>query len=494
MNDISTASTSEAAERAYPALELLIDGQWIGAGDRETMPVFNPATGRVIGQVPLARVADIDRAAKSAHRAFEMWRRVPAIQRARILLRIAGEIRGKVSDLSRILTLEQGKTLAEAEGEIIATADTFEWMAEEGKRVYGRTVPSRIVGAEQLVIHEPVGVVAAFSPWNYPAALGARKVATALAAGCTVVLKPAEETPAIWVALARICMESGLPAGALNLLYGNPAEVSSRLITAPEIRKISFTGSVSVGMLLAQQAGALLKKATMELGGHSPTFVCEDAPVDRVAELAVASKFRNAGQICHSPTRFFVHERIFDRFVDAFAERAAALRVCGGLEPGAQMGPLANPRRLISMHALTEDARAAGAQIVIGGEPLTASDGYFWKPTVISRPPPATRVLREEPFGPLALMIPFAELDAAVSDANSVDYGLGSFAFTGSLKEAQYLQEHVRAGCLSINTFAITPPELPFGGIKHSGMGREMGSEGLMDHFESKSIIRMSCP
>ncbi|MCW5652191.1 NAD-dependent succinate-semialdehyde dehydrogenase [Hydrogenophaga sp.] len=486
---------TDASGVRYPTLELLIDGEWVGAQGRETAPVVNPATGQAIGRVPLASPADIDRAVRAAQRAFLSWRRETAITRARLLGKVADAVRAHTDELARILTLEQGKTLTESVGEITATADTFEWMAEEGKRAYGRTVPSRIPGAEQIVMLEPVGVVAALSPWNYPAALGARKVATALAAGCTVVLKPAEETPGIWVALAHLCFEAGLPPGTLNLLYGHPAEVSSRLIAAPEVRKISFTGSVPVGMQLAQQAAALLKKTTMELGGHSPTFVCEDAPIERVAELAVASKFRNAGQICHSPTRFFVHERVFDRFADAFAERAASLRVGNGLAQGVQMGPLANPRRMAAMAALCEDARKVGAAILTGGEPVVQGEGgNFWRPTVIARPPAATRALREEPFGPLALMVPYADLADAVEQANALDYGLGAFAFTPSLAQAQFLQEHVRAGCLSINTFAITPPELPFGGIKHSGLGREMGSEGLLDHFETKAVIRVAAP
>lgn len=482
-------------EVSYPTLELLVDGEWLDAQGRDTAPVVNPATGQEIGRVPLAHPQDVDRAVQAAQRAFGDWRRETALRRGRLLMKIADLIRTQTDELARVLTVEQGKTWLESVGEITATADTFEWMAEEGKRVYGRTVPSRFPGAEQLVVHEPVGVVAALSPWNYPAALGARKVATALAAGCTVVLKPAEETPGIWVALARLCMQAGLPAGVLNVIYGRPAEVSARLIAAPEVRKVSFTGSVPVGMLLAQQAGALLKKTTMELGGHSPTFVCEDAPVERVAELAVASKYRNAGQICHSPTRFFVHERVFDRFVGAFAERAAALRVGNGLEEGVQMGPLANPRRTAAMAQLCDDARACGAEIVTGGQAQPSGGaGYFWAPTVIARPTAATRALSEEPFGPLALMIPYQDLSGAIAQANSLDYALGAFAFTSSLAHAQALQSSVRAGCLSINTFAITPPELPFGGIRHSGIGREMGAEGLLDHFETKAVIRVAAP
>lgn len=477
----------------YPALGLLINGEWIHARDRETCEVRNPATGACLGELPIATEQDIDAAVATAHRAFAAWSRRTPLDRSNILRRVAELVRAHLDRLSAILTLEQGKTLQESTGEIHATADTFDWMAEEGKRVYGRIVPPRVAGLEQLVVYEPIGVVAALSPWNYPAALGARKVATALAAGCTVVLKPAEETPGIWVALAQLCIEAGVPPGVLNVLYGRPAEISDRLLTRPEIKKLSFTGSVPVGLMLARQAAGSLKKLTLELGGHSPVFVSDDTDVDRVAELAVASKFRNAGQICHSPTRFFVHRKVHRAFADGFAARAAALRVGNGLEPGVQMGPLANPRRLAAMEMLTQDAREAGARILVGGD-KPAGDGNFWRPTVIDSPEPAARVLREEPFGPLAVMVPYDQLEDAVNQANALEYGLGSFAFTGSLSTAQFLQENVKAGSISINTFAITPPEVPFGGIKLSGFGREMGSEGLLEHFDIKTVIRAPRP
>lgn len=482
-----------ATLHTYPAAALLIDGEWIPAGKRECLQVHNPATGERLGEVPVATLNDIDAAVNAAQRAFAPWSRRTALERSGILRRIGELVRMNIDRLSVVLTLEQGKTLRESVGELTATADTFDWMAEEGKRVYGRIVPSRFAGLEQFVVYEPVGVVAALSPWNYPAALGARKVATALAAGCTVVLKPAEETPGIWVALAELCIEAGLPKGVLNMLYGKPAEISERLLSSPQVKKLSFTGSVPVGLLLAQKAAATLKRLTLELGGHSPVFVCEDTNVQRVAELAVASKFRNAGQICHSPTRFFVHRKVHAAFADAFASGAGALKVGNGLDADVQMGPLANRRRQTAMESLVGDAEQSGARVLVGGR-RGDENGNFWLPTVVDSPSPSARILSEEPFGPLAVLIPYDDIEEAVVRANAVEYGLGSFAFTASLATAQFLQSHVKAGSVSINTFAITPPEVPFGGIKLSGYGSEMGSEGLLEHFNVKTVIRATAP
>lgn len=475
----------------YPKLALLIDGEWLEEAGRQSQPVHNPATGEFLGALPLATPQDIDRAIDAADKAFLAWRRVTALERGRILMRVADALRARAQGLARILTLEQGKTLAEAAGEIIGCADTFEWMAEEGKRVYGRIVPSRFAGSEQLVTQEPIGPVGAFSPWNFPAVLACRKIATALAAGCTIVIKPAEETPGILVAIARICQEAGVPDGVLNVVYGVPDDISRRLIASPKIKKLSFTGSVPVGRHLAALAGAAMKKITLELGGHSPVIVMDDTDIERVATMAVAAKFRNAGQLCHCPTRFFVHERVHSRFVEAFATRARALRVGDGLRPDTQMGPLINARRLTAMRELTEDAAGKGARVLCGGEsPSDAGNGFFWMPTVLDNLPDNARALSEEPFGPLALMIPFATLEDAIGMANTVEYGLASYAFTNSMQAAQRIQETIEAGCLSLNTFSMSPPELPFSGVKQSGQGAEMGSEGLLEHFRVKAVIR----
>jgi succinate-semialdehyde dehydrogenase/glutarate-semialdehyde dehydrogenase len=475
----------------YPAPALLIDGEWLPNDGRDMLSVINPATGLEIGQVPVATHDDIDAALAASARGFDKWRQVPAFERAKIMRRIAVRIRENAHSLARILTLEQGKCLSESLQEIDNTADTFEWMAEEGRRAYGRTMPSRTADCDQLVRLEPVGPIAAFSPWNFPAVLAARKVATALAAGCSVILKPAEETPGIMAAIARHCQDAGLPNGVLNLLYGVPADISSRLIESPIIRKASFTGSVQVGRHLATLAAAALKKITLELGGHAPVIVTGDVDVDAVVKLAVAAKFRNAGQLCIAPTRFFVEEGIFEKFVDRFAGAARELKIGPGLDPASRMGPLANARRLAAMQALCDDARTKGARIVTGAtSERAAGSGYFWQPTVIADVPHDAHATTQEPFGPIALLNRFSELDDAIERSNALEYGLAAYAFTASLKRAHQLETGLAAGSVSINTFAISPPEMPFSGIKNSGLGYEMGVEGLLEHLHPKAVIR----
>lgn len=476
---------------SYPKLGLLIDGQWRSGGTRRAQAVVNPATGEVLAQLPLADEGDIDDAVASAARGFASWKKVPAFERATLMQAIAARIRQHDQRLATILTLEQGKRSVEALQEVRNAADTFEWMAEEGKRAYGRVVPARTPDTDQFVRLEPVGPVAAFSPWNFPAVLAVRKVATALAAGCSVVLKPAEETPGIMVAIAQLCLDAGLPAGVFNVLYGVPAEVSSRLIASHVIKKVSFTGSVPVGRQLAVQAAALNKKITLELGGHAPVIVMDDVDVARVAELTAAAKFRNAGQLCLCPTRFYVHDAVHDRFVAELGERARALRVGNGLDPEVQMGPLANPRRVAAMRAFCEDATRRGARIVCGAEaPKGQDDGFFWSPTVLADIPDDAAAMTQEPFGPLALVTRFDDLDAVLTRANSLDFGLASYAFTNSLRAAHAIEHGLEAGSVSINTFAVSPPEMPFSGIKSSGLGSEMGREGLLDHMNVKAVIR----
>ncbi|OZI59723.1 NAD-dependent succinate-semialdehyde dehydrogenase [Bordetella genomosp. 11] len=479
----------------YPRLGLLVDGEWIDASRREATLVRNPATGEPLGELPIATPDDIDRAAQAAARAFGGWRAMTPLERGRILARVATTLRERAESLSAILTREQGKPLREALAEVIATADTFEWMGEEGRRAYGRIVPSRFAGVEQLVLHEPIGPVAAFSPWNFPAVLAGRKIATALAAGCPIVIKPAEETPGILVEIARICEASGVPPGVLNLLFGRPAEISERLIGHPEIRKLSFTGSTAVGRRLAGLAGAALKRMTLELGGHAPVIVCDDADLDRAASQGVAAKFRNAGQVCNCPTRFYVQRGVFQAFAERFAALARSLRVGDGQRGDVDMGPLIHARRVQAMREFTQDAVRHNGEVLAGGgtpceQRAVPAAGAFWEPTVIAGAGGGARAMREEPFGPLALLQPFEEIEEAIAAANATDYGLASYAFTASLKSARLLQERIRAGCFSLNTYAITPPELPYGGVKYSGLGREMGSEGLLEHFEVKSVIR----
>ncbi len=469
-------------------LGLLIDGEWID-GPREHRDVVDPATGEVIGHLPLATAADIDAAAAAAARAFRPWAERPAIERARLLQGVAALIRRDDRRLAVILTREQGKRLTESLQEVHNSADTFEWMAEEGKRVYGRTVPARQAGFDQIVRLEPVGPVAGFAPWNFPAVLASRKVATALAAGCTMVLKPAEETPGILVAIAQLCVEAGLPRGVLNLVYGEPAEVSSRLIADPAIRKISFTGSVPVGRQLAALAASHLKPATLELGGHAPVIVTGDVDVEHVLDLAVAAKYRNAGQLCICPTRFFVHERIYDRFAAGIAARAAALKVGSGFDPATQVGPLANARRVAAMHDFCVDASDRGARVLCGGD-SPRQPGHYFAPTVLADMTDEAQAMQREPFGPLALLTPFATLDEAIARANATEYGLAAYAFTRSLDEAQALEHGLQAGNVSLNTFALSAPEMPFSGHKSSGLGSEMGIEGLRDHLHVKAVVR----
>lgn len=475
----------------YPPLSLNIGGRSLQGEGRQLLPVIDPATGATLGELPLATPADLDLALEAAQRAFAVWRGVTPLERGRLLQAIGALIRERAPALARIVTLEQGKGLREALHEIQNTADTFEWMAEEGKRAYGRIVPSRLPATDQHVRLEPIGPVAAFSPWNFPAVLACRKVATALAAGCPVIIKPAEETPGIMLAIARLCEEAGLPPGVLNVVYGEPAEVSTRLIASDVIRKVSFTGSVPVGRLLATQAAQHLKKITLELGGHSPVVITGDVDLEQVLRLTLAAKFRNAGQLCLCPTRFFVHESVYEAFANGLAEGAAALRVGNGLDDAVQMGPLANARRRDAMAAFCDDARQRGARLLTGGKvPRGQEAGYFWSPTILADMPDGARSMTEEVFGPLALVRPFSDLDEAIAAANATDYGLAAYAFTRSLEAAHRLEHGLQAGNVSLNTYAISAPEMPFSGIKHSGLGHEMGTEGLYEHMNVKAVVR----
>jgi succinate-semialdehyde dehydrogenase/glutarate-semialdehyde dehydrogenase len=469
---------------------LLINGEWLEGGGRDNRPVFNPATGTVIGSVPVATQADIDRAAEVAHDGFEQWRGRTALERGNILSSVAVAMRAQCAQLAALLTLEQGKTIKEATAEVMSSAELVQWLAEEGKRVYGRIVPARNHGMEQLVYLEPVGPVAAFSPWNYPVTLATRKIGHALAAGCSIVIKPAEECPSAVLALAKIFLDCGVPAAALQVLFGNPAEISERLIASPFIRKVSFTGSIAVGRHLGGLAGAALKKVTFELGGHAPVIVMNDAHVDKFVEAAVLSKFRNAGQICISPTRFFVHDGVYDEIVGKFARRASLLQVGDGMQATTDMGPLAHDRRPEVMASLTEDAVKHGARILTGGPAAKSPAGFFWNPTVLSDVTPSARIMREEPFGPMASFTRFDDLDQAVAQANSLSYGLAGYGFTSSLASARRIQEGLKVGMVSLNTFTATVPEMPFSGVRDSGLGAAMGTEGLMDHLTLKSVFR----
>lgn len=472
----------------FPNIQLLIANEWTDAADGRTLAVVNPATGREIGRVAHASRADLDRALDAARTGFETWRdRTPA-ERSKVMREAARLMRERAGQIARLLTQEQGKPLAEAKGEALAAADIIEWFAEEGLRVYGRLVPSRNnLAVRQMVVKDPVGPVAAFTPWNFPINQVVRKVCAALATGCSMLVKAPEETPASPAELVRAFVDAGLPPGVLGLVYGDPAEISSYLIPHPVIRKVTFTGSTPVGKQLAALAGQHMKRVTMELGGHAPVIVAEDADVELAVRTAGGAKFRNAGQVCISPTRFLVHESIADEFAKAFTAHARGLKVGDGLTEGTQMGPLANPRRLTAMAELTQDAVQRGATLLAGGERI-GDAGNFWSPTLLADVPTEARVFNDEPFGPMAAIRRFNTLDEAIAEANRLPYGLAAYAFTRSLKNADLLTRRVETGMLWINMPAIPSAEMPFGGLKDSGYGSEGGPEALEAYLNVRAV------
>ncbi|MED5619760.1 NAD-dependent succinate-semialdehyde dehydrogenase [Ideonella sp. BN130291] len=476
----------------YPRTQLFINGEWQDATDGRTLAVMNPATGQEIGRVAHAGIPDLDRALAAAQKGFETWRDMTPAERSKIMRKAAGLLRERAADIARLITQEQGKPLVEAKGEALAGADIIEWFAEEGFRVYGRIVPSRgSLAVRQMVLKDPVGPVAAFTPWNFPINQVVRKVGAALAAGCSMLVKAPEETPAGPAALIRAFADAGLPPGVLGLVYGNPAEISSYLIPHPVIRKITFTGSTPVGKQLAALAGQHMKRVTMELGGHAPVIVAEDADIALAVKTAGGAKFRNAGQVCISPTRFLVHKSISAEFAKAFAAQAQALKVGDGLADGTQMGPLANPRRLTAMAELTRDAVERGASVLAGGARI-GEVGNFWQPTILADVPADAKVFNDEPFGPMAAIRSFETLDEAIAEANRLPYGLAGYAFTRSLKNADLLARRVEVGMLWINMPAMPSAEMPFGGIKDSGYGSEGGPEALEAYLNVRSVAVMN--
>ena len=472
---------------AYPCTRLLIDGQWCDAADGRTLAVVNPATGAEIGRVAHAGIADLDRALAAASKGFAAWRAMPAIERAKIMRAAAGLLRERADAIATMMSQEQGKPLAEAKGETLMAADIIEWFADESRRVYGRLVPPRNMAVQQQVLKEPVGPVAAFTPWNFPINQVVRKVCAALSTGCSILVKAPEETPASPAALLQAFVDAGVPAGAVGLVYGNPAEISSYLIPHPVIRKITFTGSTPVGKQLAALAGQHMKRVTMELGGHAPVIVAEDADIALAVKAAGAAKFRNAGQVCISPTRFLVHNAIRAEFAQALVAYTRTLKVGEGLTHGTTMGPLANPRRLAAMQQFTEDAVKQGATVAAGGERIGGS-GNFFAPTVLTEVPLGARVFNEEPFGPMAAVRGFDTLDEAIAESNRLPFGLASYAFTKSLSTAHQLAQRLEVGMLWINQPALAIPEMPFGGVKDSGYGSEGGPEALDAYLVTKSV------
>ncbi|MEP7099665.1 MAG: NAD-dependent succinate-semialdehyde dehydrogenase, partial [Burkholderiales bacterium] len=460
----------------YENLCMYIDGEFVDNGTRSTRPVLNPADGSVLGELPDGNRQDFDRALDAAQRAFRLWRHESPLKRSDVIRRVAQLTRERAPLIARNITLDQGKPLAEALGEVTSSAEHAEWHAEEGRRIYGRVVPARSPTVRQMVLREPIGVCAAFSPWNFPFNQALRKIVAALASGCTLVLKGPEEAPSAIVALARLFHDAGLPPGCLNVVWGPADEISRQLIESPIVRMLSFTGSVPVGKHLAGLAGQHMKRTTMELGGHAPVIVCEDADVERAADLLAPYKFRNAGQVCVSPTRFLVHHAVFDRFVARFLERTQGVRVGPGVEAGVTMGPVANERRLKAMQAFVADAEAGGGEIATGGRRIGES-GNFFAPTVVLNPKASSKLMRDEPFGPIAGILPFHELDEAIATANHLPFGLAAYAFTNSTQKAHALAIGLEAGMVNINHFGMAPAEIPFGGIKDSGFGSEGGTE-----------------
>ncbi|HET6609875.1 MAG TPA: NAD-dependent succinate-semialdehyde dehydrogenase [Rhodopila sp.] len=471
----------------YPELKLYVGGEW---RTKSGAPVINPADESILGTVPHATRSDLDDALAAAQEGFRVWSHTPPSKRVEIILRATQLIRERVEEMAVAMTLEQGKPIGQARMEIVRGCEIIEWDAHEGRRVYGRVIPAED-GMRHTVLRQPIGVVAGFSPWNFPMSSPARKVGGALGAGCSIILKASEETPAGAVQLVQAFHDAGLPKGVLNLVFGVPSEVSEYLIPQPAVRLVTFTGSVPVGKHLSAMAGAHMKPVIMELGGHSPVFVCDDVDPVSVGVKSAVGKSRNAGQVCVAPTRFFVQDKIYDQFTDSFTQKAASFKVGNGLDPNNDMGPLANERRIAKMEELVADAKARGARVTTGGNRI-GNRGYYYPMTVIADIPDDALAMREEPFGPLALISRVKTIDEAIEKANSVAYGLAGYAFTNNARIAEQLAERVEVGNLSINHFVASSAETPFGGVKDSGIGREGGSEGLTHYTVVKNVSHLT--
>lgn len=472
---------------SYPDTQLLIDGQWQPAASGKTIAVHNPATGAVIGQLAHAGIEDLDRALAAAEKGFVIWKNTSAHERQATMRKAAALLKERADDIAALLTQEQGKPLAEAKGEVLAGVGIIEWFADEALRLYGRIVPARRGDVQQLVIKEPVGPVAAFTPWNFPVNQIVRKISAALATGCSFLCKAPEETPASPAALFQCFVDAGVPAGVIGLVYGDPHEISSYLIPHPVIRKITFTGSTPVGKQLAAMAGAHMKRSTMELGGHAPVIIAEDADVELAVKAAGAAKLRNAGQVCISPTRFLVHKSLEKQFAEQVVAYFGSIKVGNGLDADTKMGPLANPRRVTAMQSLVANAQAKGAKLLMGGQTL-GDAGNFYAPTILADVPLDADVFNNEPFGPMIAMRSFDKLDEAIAEANRLPYGLAAYAFTASLKNAHLLTQQVETGMLWINQPAVASAEMPFGGVKDSGYGSEGGMEALEAYLIPKAV------
>lgn len=469
--------------------QLLIDGTSREGSEGVTVPVVNPATGEAFGDVAYASASDLDEALSAARRGLKSWQAVPPWERGRILKDAARHLRDDIDRIAHVITREQGKPLAEAHVEIERSADFLEWGGEEARRIAGRIVPGRLPGQSIEIQPHPIGVVAAFTPWNFSMALAAKKFAGALAAGCSIICKPSQETPGSVIEMAKALLAAGVHPAALAVVFGEADQVSSQLINAPEVAKITFTGSIPIGKRLAVAAGAVMKPVTMELGGHAPVIVCGDVDPDATAELLVHAKFMNAGQICLCPSRFFVEASIADRFTTRFAELAAALRVGDGTDPRTQMGPIANERRVAAIAALVEDARTRGATILTGGRRI-GERGNFYAPTVLTDVPPDAAILHEEPFGPVAPILPFTDEAAMLAQANGLEFGLSSYVFTHDEARLRRLVDALQYGVVGVNGGLTHQPEAPLGGWKESGIDTEGGIE-ILDPYQITKHVNL---
>lgn len=464
-----------------------IGGEFIEGNAATVATVLNPATGQALGHYPHATQADVEEAIACASEAYRTWRKTSVLERSSLLRRTASLMRERSDAIARQITLELGKPIGEAQKEVVTAAEMFEWASEEARRMYGRTIPARNEGITQTVMWEPVGPVAAFAGWNAPAITPSRKISGALAAGCTIVIKPSEETAGVALLIARVLQDAGIPDGVVNMVFGDPSEIADLLCASPQIAMVTFTGATSIGKIIGAKAAQSLKRATLELGGHAPVIVCDDIDVDRVVRMAVATKYRNAGQVCTSPTRFLVQAPIFQQFQEKFISAAEAMKVGDPFDANTQMGPLKNLRRLESIERLVQDARNRDLTIATGGERLRG-EGYFYKPTVIVKPSINSEANSMEPFGPIALISSFDKLDDAIAEANRLPFGLAAYAHTNNLQSAYRLTHEIDSGVVCINEWQASLPETPFGGHKDSGLGSEGGMEGLQEFLRVKCV------
>ncbi|MGD9768566.1 MAG: NAD-dependent succinate-semialdehyde dehydrogenase [Pseudolabrys sp.] len=469
----------------YPDVRLHIAGTWRNTS--ESLPILNPATGAEIGRHPVATRQDLDEALAAAERGFKVWRTVSVVDRSKIMRKAANLLRERADAIAPVLTLEQGKILAESRAEIMIGADVIDWFAEEGRRVYGRTIPSRSDAVLQISAREPVGPVACFTPWNFPINQAVRKLSAALCTGCSVILKGPEDTPASCGELVRVFLDAGVPGDVLSYVLGVPSDISEYLIPSPVIRKISFTGSTPVGKRLAALAGLHMKRATMELGGHAPALIFNDADIESAVSILVSNKLRCAGQVCVSPTRVLVQDSVFDEFTTRFSKAIDGVKVGNGLESGTQMGPLVAERRVFAMEEFVGNAKDQGAEVMTGGRRI-GNQGFFYAPTVLANVPTGAKIMNEEPFGPVVAINRFSDEDAAVGEANRLPYGLAAYAYTRSLERINRLSAQIETGMLSINHHGLALPEVPFGGVKDSGYGSEGGSEALEAYLNIKFV------